>query len=64
MVNRAILARTHLVPVLGRRRLVEFTVHDVDAWFADGPQCSAPTQSTGHTRSCGRCFAARRLMTR
>jgi integrase len=34
-VNRAILARTHLVPVLGRRRLVELTVHDVDAWLAD-----------------------------
>jgi integrase len=35
VVNRAILARTHLVPVLGRRRLVELTVHDVDAWLAD-----------------------------
>ena len=34
-MNRAILARTHLVPVLGRRRLVELTVHDVDAWLAD-----------------------------
>jgi hypothetical protein len=34
VVNRAILARTHLVPVLGRRRLVELTVHDVDAWLA------------------------------
>ena len=33
-MNRAILARTHLV-VLGRRRLVELTVHDVDAWLAD-----------------------------
>jgi hypothetical protein len=35
VVNRAILARTHLVPVLGRRRLVELTVHDVDVWLAD-----------------------------
>jgi hypothetical protein len=35
VVNRAILARTHLVPMLGRRRLVELTVHDVDAWLAD-----------------------------
>ena len=35
VVNRAILARTHLVPVLGRRRLVELTIHDVDAWLAD-----------------------------
>ena len=35
VVNRAILARTHLVPVLGRRRLVELTVHDIDAWLAD-----------------------------
>jgi hypothetical protein len=35
VVNRAILARTHLVPVLGRRRLVELTVHDVDEWLAD-----------------------------
>jgi integrase len=35
VVNRAILARTHLVPVLGRRRLVELNVHDVDAWLAD-----------------------------
>ena len=35
VVNRAILARTHLVPVLGRRRLVELAVHDVDAWLAD-----------------------------
>ena len=35
VVNRAILARTHLVPVLGRRRLVELTVRDVDAWLAD-----------------------------
>ena len=35
VVNRAILARIHLVPVLGRRRLVELTVHDVDAWLAD-----------------------------
>jgi hypothetical protein len=32
VVNRA---RTHLVAVLGRRRLVEPTVHDVDAWLAD-----------------------------
>jgi hypothetical protein len=24
-----------LVPMLGRRRLVELTVHDVDAWLAD-----------------------------
>jgi integrase len=35
VVNRAVLARTHLVPMLGRRRLVELTVHDVDAWLAD-----------------------------
>ena len=62
VVNRAILARTHLVPVLGRRRLVELTVHDVDAWLADRPRCSAPTQCTGFTGSCGRCFAGRRLM--
>jgi hypothetical protein len=60
VVNRAILARTHLVPVLGRRRPVELTVHDVDAWLADRPQCSAPTQSTSYTGSCGRCSAARR----
>jgi hypothetical protein len=63
VVNRAILARTHLVPVLGRRRLVELTVHTSTRGSPTGPQCSAPTQSTGYTGSCGRCSAARTLMT-
>ena len=60
-MNRAILARTHLVPVLGRR-LVELTVHDVDAWLAD--RATMLSTDTVH-RLHGilrRCFAGRRLM--
>jgi hypothetical protein len=62
VVNRAILARTHLVPLLGRRRLVELTVHTSTRGSRTGPRCSAPTRCTGYTGSCGRCFAGRRLM--
>ena len=62
VVNRAILARTHLVPVLGRRRLVELTVHDVDAWLLDRATMLSTDTCTGFTGSCGRCFAGRRLM--
>ena len=32
--NREILARTHLIPDLGRRRLVDLTAEEVDAWLA------------------------------
>lgn len=32
--NREILARTHLIPGLGRRRLVDLTAEEVDAWLA------------------------------
>ena len=31
--NREILARTHLVPDLGRRRLIDLTAEEVDAWL-------------------------------
>ena len=59
VVNRAILARTHLVPVLGRRRLVELTVHDVDAWLAG--RATMLSTDTVHrlTAAQGRCFAGR-----
>jgi hypothetical protein len=61
-VNRAILARTHLVPVLGRRRLVDLTVHDVDAWLAD--RATMLSTDTVHRLHgiLGRCFAGRMLM--
>lgn len=32
--NRASLARTHVVPDLGRRRLVDLTAEEVDHWLA------------------------------
>lgn len=34
IANRTTLAKTHLLPTLGRRRLAEVTAEDVDAWLA------------------------------
>jgi integrase len=34
LANRAILARTHLIPALGRRRLADLSAEEVDAWLA------------------------------
>jgi hypothetical protein len=50
------------VPVLGRRRLVELTVHDVDAWLADRATMLSTDTVHRFTGSCGQCFAGRRLM--
>jgi hypothetical protein len=35
IANRESLARTHLLPTLGKRRLVDLTVRDVDVWLAN-----------------------------
>ena len=35
VANRTILARTHVIPGLGRRRLTELTAEEVDRWLAD-----------------------------
>ena len=34
LANRATLARTHLIPALGRRRLDDLSAEEVDAWLA------------------------------
>ena len=34
VTNRTILARQHLLPALGSRRLTELTADDVDRWLA------------------------------
>jgi len=33
--NRTSLARTHVIPGLGKRRLAELTAEEVDRWLAD-----------------------------
>src|SRR5215213_522397 len=35
VANRTILARTHVIPGLGKRRLTELTAEEVDRWLAD-----------------------------
>ena len=35
LANRATLARTHLIPALGRRRLADLSAEEVDTWLAD-----------------------------
>jgi hypothetical protein len=35
VANRTILARTHIIPGLGKRRLTELTAEEVDRWLAD-----------------------------
>jgi hypothetical protein len=34
VTNRTILAKTHVIPALGSRRLVDLTPEEVDAWLA------------------------------
>ena len=34
MVNRTILARTHVIPTLGARKLVQLSAEEVDEWLA------------------------------
>jgi integrase len=34
VTNRTILARTHVIPALGNRRLVDLTSEEIDAWLA------------------------------
>jgi site-specific recombinase XerD len=34
VTNRTILARTHVIPALGSRRLVDLTAEEIDAWLA------------------------------
>jgi integrase len=34
LANRTTLARTHLIPALGRRRLVDLSAEEVDVWLA------------------------------
>jgi hypothetical protein len=35
VANRTTLARTHVIPGLGKRRLAELTAEEVDRWLAD-----------------------------
>ena len=34
MVNRTILARTHVIPALGARKLAQLSAEEVDEWLA------------------------------
>ena len=34
MVNRTILARTHVIPALGARKLPQLSAEEVDEWLA------------------------------
>jgi hypothetical protein len=35
VANRTSLARTHIIPGLGKRRLAELTAEEIDCWLAD-----------------------------
>jgi hypothetical protein len=35
VTNRTILARTHVIPALGNRRLVDLTSEEIDSWLAE-----------------------------
>jgi Arm DNA-binding domain len=48
--NYAILAGTHILPVLGRHRLHELSAEDVDKWLADeSRRCSTRTLRLLHS---------------
>jgi NAD(P)-dependent dehydrogenase (short-subunit alcohol dehydrogenase family) len=38
VANRTSLARAHLIPGLGKRRLAELTAEEIDSWLADKPR--------------------------
>ncbi len=46
MVNRTILARTHIIPALGARKLAQLSAEEVDEWLA----AKAKTLSTDTVR--------------
>ena len=63
MVNRIILARTHVIPALGARKLAQLSAEEVDQWLATKAKALSTDTLTASYLSCASPSVVRRRAT-